>query len=554
MFPASRTLSLSKSIFALTALLSSTAISQESFRLEASDGAPEDQFGRAVAVSGDVAIVGAHLADKSGYDSGAAYLFDVHTGEELLELSPEDAHAGDEFGVSVSISGELALVGAHYAENSQGHEAGCAYLFDVESGAQLLKLTPSDQDAGDAFGRSVAIHGDVAIVGAFSDNQGGQDAGAAYLFDVHSGAQLFKLMASDAASFDSFGVSVAISGDVAIVGADWDDDNGASSGSAYLFDVQTGAELSKLTASDGAPSAYFGHSVAIDGGRALVGANRQDGVTWDSGAAYLFDVVTGQETATLIPSDAAASDLFGWSVALSGDNAVISACLADHLGSNSGAVYLFDAETGAELEELIPSDGGAYDSFGSSVDADQGLIVIGANFAEVQGERSGAAYLFGSSSAGPGQAFCFGDELMTSCPCGNAGGAGEGCANDTGAGAVLSASGSASVAAADLVLSASQLTPGPGLFFQGDHAVQGGAGVAFGDGLRCAGGGVVRLEVGFANAANQFSVSSTNDIAAKGGATAGETKLYQFWYRDSGGSPCGTGFNLSNGYEVIWSL
>ena len=150
-------------------------------------------------------------------------------------------------------------------------------------------------------------------------------------------------------------------------------------------------------------------------------------------------------------------------------------------------------------------------------------------------------------------AFCSGDGSGTPCPCSNVGGSGEGCANTTGSGAVLSGVGSVSVSAADLVLRASQLTQGPGLFFQGNNAVNSGNGNIFGDGLRCAGGGVIRLEVRFANAGNNYTADSTLPVAAAGGASAGQTKRYQYWYRDSGTSPCASLFNLSNGVEVTWA-
>jgi hypothetical protein len=151
----------------------------------------------------------------------------------------------------------------------------------------------------------------------------------------------------------------------------------------------------------------------------------------------------------------------------------------------------------------------------------------------------------GSSSFG--SSFCFG----LGCPCGNDD-ATAGCANDTGGGAILSASGSISVSAANLALSATGLTPGPGLFFQGNNAVNSGGGNPFGDGLRCAGGSVVRLEVLFANSGNGFTTQTTISIASAGGVSAGEMKRYQYWYRDAGVSPCGTGFNLTNGFELVW--
>ena len=153
----------------------------------------------------------------------------------------------------------------------------------------------------------------------------------------------------------------------------------------------------------------------------------------------------------------------------------------------------------------------------------------------------------------PGSAYCFGDGSGTACPCGNAGGAGEGCANDTGSGSVLSATGSASIAADDLVLSATNLTPGPGLYFQGNNAVNSGNGNPFGDGLRCAGGSVVRLEIRFANSGNNFTTESTLS-AGWLLISAGQTKRYQYWYRDAGTSPCSSLFNLTNGYEITWEV
>jgi hypothetical protein len=152
-----------------------------------------------------------------------------------------------------------------------------------------------------------------------------------------------------------------------------------------------------------------------------------------------------------------------------------------------------------------------------------------------------------------GTSFCSGDGSGAACPCGNIGNAGHGCANGAAAtGAQLAASGSGSVSAADVVLSASSLVSSqPGLYFQGNNAINGGAGVAFGDGLRCAGGGVIRLQVRFADGTGSSATSI--DIAAKGGVAPGDLKRYQIWYRDPNSSLCGAGFNLSNGMELTWS-
>jgi hypothetical protein len=154
----------------------------------------------------------------------------------------------------------------------------------------------------------------------------------------------------------------------------------------------------------------------------------------------------------------------------------------------------------------------------------------------------------------PGVTYCVGDGSgSTPCPCGNPSGAGGGCANGTGNGAVLTASGGASVTADTLVLQSTNLLPNqPCLFFQGNNAINGGDGIQFGDGLRCAGGGVIRVQVRFADASGNAETSLS--VSVKGGCSAGDVKRYQNWYRDPQTSPCGAQFNLSNGYEITWQL
>ena len=149
----------------------------------------------------------------------------------------------------------------------------------------------------------------------------------------------------------------------------------------------------------------------------------------------------------------------------------------------------------------------------------------------------------------PGSSYCFCD--CPSCPpCSNPGDPGNGCANGTfSGGSNLSASGTTNPDT--LVLHAVRATPNqPGIFFQGDEQVNGGSGQQFGDGLRCAGTNIVRLEVVFADGAG--NADSSVSISATGGVSPGDTKRYQYWYRDPLLGPCATGFNLTNGYEIQW--
>ena len=198
----------------------------------------------------------------------------------------------DRFGGSVAISGDTVVVGAP-RDDDAGFDSGSVYVF-VRSGTtwtEEAKLTASDAAAEDEFGVSVALSGDTALVGASGDDDAGSGSGSAYVF-VRNGtswSQQVKLTASDAAAEDGFGASVALSGDTALVGASGDDGTGVSSGSAYVF-VRNGTswiQQAKLTASDAAAIDYFGYSVALSGETALVGAPFNDGV----GSAYAYELM-----------------------------------------------------------------------------------------------------------------------------------------------------------------------------------------------------------------------------------------------------------------------
>jgi len=380
----------------------------EDLKLTASDAAASDNFGNSVSISGTTAIIGANKNDDGGTDSGSAYLFDTTTGQQLFKLTASDAEPGDGFGKSVAISGSTAIVGVPL-EGSLFSEFGSAYLFDTTTGQQLFKINASDAAADDEFGFSVAISGTTAIVGArLEDGPGGFftfNSGSAYLFDTTTGQQLFKLRASDAGRDDELGFSVAISGTIAIVGARFDDDGGISSGSAYLFDVATGQQLFKLTASDAAVGDRFGQSVSISGTTAIVGAPRDDDAGGGSGSAYIFDTSTGQQLFKLTASDAQASDEFGLSVSISGTTAVVGARFNDDAGSNSGSAYLFDTTTGQQLFKLAASDPATEDQFGVSVAISGTTTIATARLDDDGSTDSGSAYVFDTSPPPP----CVGD-------------------------------------------------------------------------------------------------------------------------------------------------
>ncbi len=385
---------------------------EEQAKLLASDGAASDYFGWSVSLSGDYAIVGAHWDDDNGTSSGSAYIFtpnDVNCADwdQLAKLTAADGAAYDYFGLSVSISGDYAIVGAFY-DDDNGTNSGSAYIFtpndvDPNNWDQVAKLTASDGAGGDYFGWSVSISGDYAVVGARDDDDNGTDSGSTYVFkrDGTTWSEQAKLLASDAAAGDRFGSSVSVSGDYAIIGAYWDDDSGSKSGSAYIFkrDGTNWSQQAKLTASDGAAGDFFGFSVSISGGYAIVAAWGDDDSGGNSGSAYIFKRygTSWSEQAKLTAADGAAIDLFGYSVSISGDYAVVGAYSDDDKGSNSGSAYIFerDGTSWSEHAKWVASDGAGGDQFGISVSLSGAYAIVGAWYDDDNGTDSGSAYMFG---------------------------------------------------------------------------------------------------------------------------------------------------------------
>ena len=325
-------------------------------KLLAADRADRDFFGLSVAISGNYAIVGAYGNSDNGSQSGSAYIFELSNGTwtQKQKLLASDADASDQFGYSVSISGNYAIVGA-YQNDDNGDGSGSAYIFELSNGTwtQKQKLLASDAAAIDYFGRSVSISGNYAIVGAHLNHDNGMRGGSAYIFERDSngnwgsnGNETQKLLASDADTVDAFGFSVAISGNYAIVGAAFNDDNGENSGSAYIFELSNGTwtQKQKLLAADAAAGDNFGVSVAISGNYAIVGAHYNDDNGIKSGSAYIFELSNGtwSQKQKLLASDGAISDHFGRPVSISGNYAIIGAHQNDDNGSESGSAYIFE--------------------------------------------------------------------------------------------------------------------------------------------------------------------------------------------------------------------
>jgi hypothetical protein len=374
-------------------------------KLLAFDGAANDMFGVSVAVSGDTAIVGAFGDDAPAGDSGAAYVFTRAAGVWTLQakLTASDGAAGDSFGYAVALDGDTAVVGA-FSDDAPAGNSGSAYIF-TRSGAvwtEQAKLTAADGTGGDMFGYAVALSGDTAVIGAFADDAPAGDSGSAYVFTRTAGVwiQQTKLTASDGTGANFFGFSVGASGDTAVIGAHGNDALGGDAGAAYVFTRTAGVwtQQQKLTAADAAPVDLFGVSVAVNGDTALVGAALDDDMGADSGSAYVFTRTAGVWTqqAKLTASDGAPGDVFGTSGAVDGDAVIVGAYGDDDNGINSGSAYTFTRTGGlwTQQAELTPNDGAAGDNFGYSVALSGGTAVAGAHPHDALGTDSGAAYVF----------------------------------------------------------------------------------------------------------------------------------------------------------------
>ena len=371
----------------------------------ASDGASNDNFGLSVSISGDYAIAGSMYNDDYGADSGSAYILhrDGETWLQQQKLLSSDGAVADRFGTSVAISGDYVIVGASEDDDAGGN-SGSAYIFkrDGEIWIEQAKLLASDGGAGDCFGWSVSISGDYAIVGApFDDNFGAASSGSAYIFhrSGETWPQQAKLLNINPEAGDEFGGSVSISGDYAIVGAKYDDDQASGAGAACVF-RWTGAswaQLIKLYASDGTADDEFGISVHINGDLAIVGAYWDNSKGNASGSAYIYKRAGAiwSEQQKLIASEGAAGDLFGISVSISGDYAIVGAQYDDEKGSDCGSAYIFgwNGRSWIEQQELIASDGAASDYFGSvSISGDN--AIVGAYMDDDRGSASGSGYVF----------------------------------------------------------------------------------------------------------------------------------------------------------------
>ncbi|KAA3604313.1 MAG: T9SS C-terminal target domain-containing protein [Calditrichaeota bacterium] len=388
-------------------------LAETEVKIVASDAAALDNLGgeNAISISGDYAIVGALGNDSGGDNKGAAYIY-FRSGSswtQQAKLNASDAVDFDQFGIAVAIDGDYAIVSSS-SDDDGASNSGSAYIFKRSgtSWTEEDKITASDPAANDGFGNSVAISGDYAIVGTVLNDDAGTSSGSAYIFHRSgtSWTEQEKITASDADAGDRFGGQVSINGDYVIVGARHNSDAGSSSGSAYIFSRSgtTWTEQQKITANDAATDDYFGQSVSINGDYVIVGAWGDDDGASNSGSAYIFNRsgATWTQQAKFNANDAEANHRFGYAVSIDGNNAIIGAFLDDDGVSNSGSAYIFSRSgtSWTQQGKVRANDAAADDYFGVSVSISGDYSIAGAFRDDDGGDSSGSAYIFTGSDIG----------------------------------------------------------------------------------------------------------------------------------------------------------
>ena len=388
-----------------------------------------DQFGSAVAISGNKLLIGAPGDDTSEVNVGQAHLFDATTGVLLQTFNDPTvvkqsdvgsgfAFGGDGFGSSVAISGNNVLIGAAFDDTSTtsgfGGNSGQAHLFDATTGSLVRTFDDPAGVAGDIFGLSLAVDSSRALISARGNDTGGQNVGQVYLFDNSTGDLLTTFDDPTPTALDSFGSSIALDGNKVFIGSNGDDTNGANVGQVHLFDASTGNLLQTFNDPTATTSDGFGTSISVADGKLLIGApgHVENGIV--IGEAYLFDIATGTLLATFNdPTPPASSgglaEGFGNTVALSGNNVLIGTPFDDTIGGNVGQAHLFDIN-GLLLQTFNDPTLTRADQFGVSVAIEGSNILIGAtgndvqtivNFSVVNNANIGEAHLFTLDNVSP---------------------------------------------------------------------------------------------------------------------------------------------------------
>ena len=334
--------------------------------------------------------------------AGAAYIYDAtNYSATPTKLAPSGLDSGDRFAQSLAVTSDLIVVGA-FKDEITGSNTGAVYVYDATNlSATPTKLAPSGLSSNNLFGNAVAATSNYVVVGTPADSDQGGDAGAVYVFDANNlSATPTKLTPSGLGNGDYFGYAVTATSNHIVVGASSDDDQGNNAGAVYVFDANNlSATPTKLAPSGIGASDNFGYSIAATSNQIVVAANDDDQGN-NAGAVYVYDATNLSATPTkLAPSGLDAVDYFGFSVTATFNQIIVGAIFDDDQGSDAGAVYVYDATNlSATPTKLTPTGLDYDDRFGSSVAATSNQIVVGAYADEGTGSDTGAVYVYDANN------------------------------------------------------------------------------------------------------------------------------------------------------------
>ena len=333
-------------------------------------------------------VVGAKFQDNY---RGAVFIYDAD-GTNQIKVSSSDTSTFDDFAISVAIGNSKIAAGMPKSDDN-GTSSGSAFIYDLD-GTNEVKITASDAAASDEFGHSVAIGNSKVAIGARKEGTGG----AVYVYNLDGTGEV-KITPSDTASSDVFGSAVAIGNSKVYVGAEGDDDNGSSSGSVYIYNLDGTGEV-KLTPSDGRSQARFGHSLAFGHDKLVVGAFMDDpvGDPPAGGSVYVYDA-DGTNELKIRSSDVASGDDFGHAVAIGSNKIVVGAYGDDDGASGTGSVYVYNLDGTGEVK-ITASDAAASDQFGYSVAVGGDKIYVGARYEDTPTNSAGSVYIYNLDGTG----------------------------------------------------------------------------------------------------------------------------------------------------------
>ena len=371
--------------------------------------APNNGFGKSVAISGRHVVVGAFYDDTTGPDAGRAYVYDLAgaaPADPVLALPSPSAH----FGASVAMSGSRVLIGALQHElDPAANDAGSAYLYDVTSATPAVPLITFNHPSGSVrarFGSAVAIAGTRLLIGAPLDDALADDAGSAFAYELTAASPTQPVAILNRTSLEGyhrFGTSVAVSGTRLVVGSR------AGTGFAYVYDLaSTAAAPVRILPNPSPHSSGFGSSVAISGKRVVIGAPADDAVAESTGRAYIYDLDSANPTLPVLTFNnptPAPFDGFGHAVAISGTWVVIGAPYDDQNRTDAGSAYVYDLTSANPYEPVHflrdPGPTVQDEQFGISVAISGTRIVVGSRFDNRGTANEGSAYIYDLASVTP---------------------------------------------------------------------------------------------------------------------------------------------------------